>query len=132
MTGVLNAMVGGGNKQTYSVTIASLPGPSFGMNDSVPGGSVTPTSFRGATIKVAASRTGNDNFTFTLNGALAQSFIQSVLVQRTDGAWALFKQQDVSFFASGPSVTIWQWGAGGADPAWTSTSPSPRQILVAF
>lgn len=132
MTGVLNAMIAGGGESVYNVTIGSFAGPSFGLNDSVPAGSISPSTFRGETIKVAASRAGNDDFTLTINGVYTQSFIQSVTVQRTDGALEIFRQQDVSSFISGPSTSIWQWGSGGSDPAWTATSPSPRAIIISF
>jgi hypothetical protein len=137
MTGVLNAMVGVSNAQPFSVTIANVGGTAnlYGYNDSaVPPGSISPATFRGATVKVATSQSGGTghSFNFCLSGVLAQSFFQYVSVQRTTGAWVIFRQQDVSSFVSGPTVTIWQWGGGVPDAVWTSTSPSPRQITIAF
>jgi hypothetical protein len=135
MTGVLNAVVASGGKFLYSVTIANIGGVAneYGYNDSaVPSGAISPSTFRGVTVRVAKSRSGNDNFTLTLNGpALAQSFFQYVAVQRTNNAWALYRSADAAF-TPGALANIWVWGSGGADPAWTSTSPSPRAIIIAF
>src|SRR5687767_10903308 len=133
MSGVLNALVAGGGKFSYSVTIANhTAGTTYGYNDSVPAGAITPSSFRGVTIRAAGSRSGNDNFTLVLNGPeLAQSFFQSVLVQRTSGASVIYRSAD-AVFTPGALANIWVFGSGGADPAWTSTSPSPRSIIIGF
>lgn len=133
MTGVLNAVIAAGGKFGYSVTIANhTGGTTYGYNDSVPAGAISPGTFRGVNIRVAGSRSGNDNFTLSLNGpALSQSFFQSVLVQRTNGALVLYRSGDATF-TPGALANVWLWGSGGADPAWTATSPSPRTIIIAF
>lgn len=129
MTGVLNAMVGGGGKFNYSVTIGSGAGPFYGYNEGSAVGSVSPGSFRGLTFADLSSRAGNHDFNLALNGAVAQTYFQYVMVQRSNGAWSIYRQQDALFLSN--VDTIWTWGSG-SDPAWTGTSPSPRQIIICF
>lgn len=132
MSGVLNVMVAGGNKASYSVTIANVGGvaSTYGYNSgSVPSGAISPSLFRGLTLIDVSSKGGQYNFNLALNGVVAQTYFQYVMVQRTNGAWTQYSQQNVSAFTSGPANSIWTWGTG-TDLAWTSTSPSPRAIYI--
>jgi hypothetical protein len=135
MTGVLNAVVAGGTKFIYSVTVANLQGldGAYGYNFSTePSGAISPSTFRGVDILVASAWAGPTNFDFNLSldgPALEQSFFQYVMVQGTDGSWRTYHSADADFFVPGELSNIWAWEADG--PPWTATSPSPRTIIIA-
>jgi hypothetical protein len=134
MTGVLNSAVGNGGKFSYSVSVVNVGGTAtlYGFNDSAgaPTGSISPTTFRGSTIRAATSRQSSGyDFSITINGEVPQSYFQYVMVEGTDGAWDIYRQADASYASS--ITTIWSWGSG-SNRSWTSDSPSPRKIIVAF
>lgn len=133
MSGALGAVLAAtGGKYVYSIGVADLGGfgTSFGYNDGTsPTGSITPSSFRGAAIRVAATDTTGFDFTLTLNGVLAQTFVGEVLVQGTDGSYRRYVASAADSFISGPSVSIWSWSTGNP---LTAATPSPRALIIAF
>lgn len=131
MTGVLNATVAASTGVYYSVTMADISslGTNFGYNDSAsPGGSISPTTWRGITIKVAANNTSPspDQFTITLAGSNSQSTFTGVEIQKTDGTLVtLFSS--AATYSDLTTVTSWTWIQDGI---WTAATPSPRRIRL--
>ena len=131
MTGVLNALAGAPTSSIYSVTMADISssGVNFGYNDSAtPGGSISPGTFRGVTIKVVANNTSPspDQLGVTLEGSRSQSFFTGIEIQKTDGTLAVL-YTNVAIFADLTTVSSWVWEINGI---WTAATPSPRRIRI--
>lgn len=129
MTGVLNAVVGQGGGQRYSVTIGNFSTTRYGYTDVGPSGAISPSTFRGVTIKsVASNASPGQLFIVSLQGSRAQSFFAGIEVQRTDGTMQTFTTASATFSDLGTETT-WSW-ANSPAYVWSSTSPSPRIIRL--
>lgn len=130
VSGVLNAFIGAGGGARYTVTIGNS-GDNYGYNDGTPIGSISPTSHRGATIRVVSNNisdgVGGNTFTVTLNGTQVQSFFTGIEIQKTDGTIQTYYTSSVDTFVAG-ATTAWQWNT--ASDLWTSTSPATRSIRI--
>lgn len=126
MTGVLNAMVGVSGGSRYTVTIGNS-GNNYGFNDGTPIGSISSSSFRGATIRVVSDDNAGNTFTVTLSGSRVQSFFAGVEIQATNGSIAIFNTPAAIFNDLG-TVTAWQWTT--SNDIWTSTSPATRFVRL--
>jgi len=132
MTGVLNAVVAAGKiETTYSVTIGNIGGV-FGYNDGSGIGAISPANFRGIGITSVISDSGDWDLSLQLNSnSVGQSFLKGVRVQTTSGTIRTYLASAASFSVVGPASN-WNWGAGGSSMAWTSTSPSPRSLVIFY
>lgn len=126
MSGILNAMVAVSSGVHITVGIGNVS-TTFGYLQPSAIGSVSPSSFKGATILALESRTDAFDFAVILNGVLAQSFFSYVLVETTAGTIVKYRQQD-AILAQGSS-TSWTWGNGAAS-AFTATSPATRTVFI--
>lgn len=128
MTGVLNALVSQGGGSRFVVTIANYSGSNYGYNDSA-GGSISPGTFQGVTVRVVADDNSGNAFNFTLSGSRAQSLFRGIEIQSTAGSLVTFYSAAASFLDTG-TVTIWTWTT--ASDIWTATTPSTRAVRVFF
>lgn len=132
MTGALNAMVAAGQIETaYGVTIGNIGGL-FGYNDGSGFGAISPATFRGISITSVVSDSGDWDLALQLNSnSVGQNYLKGVRVQTTSGTIRTYLASAASFSVVG-SFSNWSWGAGGASMAWTSTSPSPRSLVIFY
>jgi hypothetical protein len=135
MTGVLNAMVGGGEQLVLiDVTMGTDGTTRFGYADSgsgisgAPFGSASTTAFRGKTIEILmSSGAAGNNLALRFDSAVSDSaFFKRVLVQATSGSQRTFLIGDATFITD-----TYTWG-NGSDPAWSATSPSPRRVIIYY
>jgi hypothetical protein len=141
VSGVATGVGGGGSQRSISATVAN-PGDGSGntygyVGDAAFGfvsGAVSPSTIKGADIKVACGLHSNlgggiaEHWRLVLSGARAQSFFQGVTIQKTDGSCLWLPQSSVTVFdaAYTASTTAWIWTV---EP-WTATGT--RFFLVRF
>lgn len=131
MTGMLNAVVGANNAISVSVTVGNSA-TQYGFNSVAVIGAASPGTFKGNTFRVIASDSSYDFAIEILGTGLAQSLFRRVIVESTAGTIRAFDSSAATFSAtSGPDKSTWTWGTGSSK-VWTSTSPSPRSVLIQY
>lgn len=133
MTGVLNAVIGANNAIRISVTIGNQS-TQYGFNTNGSIGSISPGTFKGNTIDVLASDTSYDIGVVLLGSGIPQAYFTSITVESTAGTIGRFLSTAATFSQTtgihGPQ-SQWLWGIGSSK-VWTSTSPSPRSVLIQY
>lgn len=124
MTGVLNAVMSMGGL-SCSVTIGNFT-TQYGYSQGSYG-AISPSSYMGATIVDVHHDTSGNNFSVTLSGVRAQTFIKRVVIQTTAGTIVTL-DTSVANYSNDGTNTFWSWLSIGS--VWTATTPSPRLIRI--
>jgi hypothetical protein len=131
MTGVLNAMVGLGSAATISVTIGNSASQ-YGFNSVLAIGAASPSTFKGNSLRAIVSDTAYDLTLEILGASIPQAIFRSLVVESTAGTIRTFDASAATFSQlSAPDRSTWTWGTGSSK-VWTSTSPSPRSVLIKY
>lgn len=134
MTGVLNALVAGGNGLPFTVTVADI-GTGRGFLSGT-AGVVSPTSLKGSSVRQVASNISPADFRFELSAVVAQSYFLSLIAIDHNGVPHRFRASAATFSNPGGIRSLWQWatddaGAGG-DTIWTVSSDGARQVIIYY
>ena len=133
MSGVLNAFLLNGVEYSYSAVVVDLGSNIYGANGDF-GSSITPATFRGATVLAVTCRpvaAGSPyDFQISIDDNLGsepgQAWFRWLRVRDTAGNWRYYSSSSATYFFG--LFSSWTWGSG-SNVVWTSASTYPFVLV---